>query len=215
MTRRVLSAFAFLLACSGIGSASMLFTTPGTGAVRTGDGFSLGAKFTYNGPSMALVTDLGILDVSGEAWDHSHEIGLWDVSQSNLQIADGTVDNGGTLISGFRYVHLNVQVLLTTGHQYTLGAYYFPTASSNDHLQDHGGTDPTPDPLFSAFTAEFSSSNTAGALTEPTGNTFGAAYVGPNFIFQAPEPATFALTGCGALALLLIRKALNRPSLKR
>lgn len=213
MSGRLLTACAFLLAYSGVGSANMLFTTPGNGALRTGDGFSLGTKFTYNGPTNAIVTDLGMYDNAGEAWDHSHEIGLWDGS---TQIADAFVDNSGILVSGFRYVHLNVQVLLTTGHVYTLGAYYYPTTSSTDHLLDRGGTtNPASDPLFSSFTAEFSSTNTAGQLTQPTGPTSGTSYVGPNFQFQAPEPATFGLTGCGALALLLLRAASKRIQLKR
>ena len=192
----------------------MLFTTPGTGALRTGDGFSLGTRFTYSGAVTMLITDLGIEDVSGETWDHSHEIGLWDLTASNTQIADATVDNTGTLISGFRYVHLGVQVLLTPAHQYTLAAYYFPTASSSDHLLDRGaGTaiPPTADPSFTGFTAMFTGSNTAGSLSEPTGSAGDTAYVGPNFIFgPTPEPATFTLAACGALGLLLIRRVSKR-----
>ena len=212
MTGRLLTACAFLFAYSGVSSASVLFTAPGSGALRTGDGFSLGAIFTYNGSFASWITDLGIEDVTAETWDHSHEIGLWDLTASNTQIADATVDNTGTLIGGFRYVHLILPVPLTAGHQYKLAAYYFPTVSSSDHLLDHGAPNPTADPLFGSFTAVFTSSNTVGQLSEPNGNAGDVAYVGPNFIFLTPEPATFALTG---LALLFIPIASRQIRLKR
>lgn len=204
--RFLLTTCAFLLACSGVASADSLFTTQGSGTVRTGDGFSLGSLFTYNGAFTSVVTDLGLEDVGGEVWDHSHEIGLWDVTSGNTQIADATVDNAGTLIDGFRYVHLLLPAALTAGHQYELAAYYFPTASSSDHLLNCcSGTSPTPDPLFGSFTAVFTGSNTVGHLSEPNGGAGDTSYIGPNFLFQSvPEPPTLALTGCGLLGLLLI-----------
>jgi hypothetical protein len=176
----------------------------------------LGAQFNYNGAFTSTITDLGIEDVTAEVWDHSHEIGLWDLTAGDIQIADATVDNTGTLIGGFRYVHLIVPVPLTAGHQYKLAAYYFPTASSSDHLLDccTGTPNPTPDPLFGSFVSQFSSTNTAGHLTEPTGPAGHTSYIGPNFIFVTPEPATFALAGYGALGLFLIRAASKRIRLK-
>jgi hypothetical protein len=213
----LLGTCAFLACYSGVSSASFLFTTPGSGSVITGDGFSLGAEFTYNGGSGATITDLGLEDVGGETWDHSHEIGIWDVTAGNVQIADGTVDNSGILINTFRYVHLAIAVPLTPGDQYKIAAYYYPAASSSDHLLYccSGNPNPTPDPAFSGFAAEFSTSGSIGSLSEPGGSVGGeTAYIGPNFIFQTPEPATFALTGCGALGLLLIRKVLKQARLK-
>src|SRR5260370_3050989 len=152
--------------------------------------FLFGHEIHYSGAVTMLLTDLGIEDVSGETWDHSHEIGLWDLTASNTQIADATVDNTGTLISGFRYVHLGVQVLLTPTHQYTLAAYYFPTASSTDHLLDPGAVTaipPTADPSFTGFTAMFTGSNTAGSLSEPTLNARRTGHVRPNFLV-VPTP---------------------------
>jgi hypothetical protein len=216
--RRLPTACAFLLAYSGVGSAD-LFIGPGTGTIRTGDGFSLGAEFTYNGPDDSTVTDLGMYDYAGETWDHSHEIGLWDLTAGNTQIADATVDNSGTLIlpfgavaDGYRYVHLLFPPSLHTNHTYILAAYYYPTTSSSDHLHNCcSGTPPTAGevPTFSGFQAMYSNNATVGHLSEPDTSAGDTAYVGPNLQFQTPEPATFALTGCGALALLLIRKTVK------
>jgi hypothetical protein len=191
------SAFALALFSAAIPSvrADALFSDPGSHASNTVgsglDGNSLGAEFTYVGPGGVTVTDLGLLDVGGQTWDQSHEIGLWDLTAGNTLIADATVDNSGTLIDGFRYVQLATPVPLTSGDAYILAAYYGPGSSDLVLNCCGSGVAPTNDPEFTVLSGVETFDGFAGHLVEP-GPIGGDAYMGPNLLFT-PEPGTFVL----------------------
>jgi len=197
-------AMLLLTAASVSHAGTMMFTTPGTGPDRTGDGFSLGVQFQVVAPNLTVVS-LGIYDTTGGALKTDHEIGLWDVTAGNAQVADATVtagtSNGGT--PGFVFVGLTTPTALILGDTYRLAAYY-PAGSSatTDHLLDccSGSTAPAPNPDFIQLNGEFTPSNTIGGLSEPTGQA-GHAYVGPNLQFNTPEPGTGLLI-LGAVALM-------------
>jgi hypothetical protein len=190
----LLAALILAGAVPGNGQPEPLYLTPGNGPVRTGDGFSLGSDFTTD-PSQSLwIYALGILDVSDETWDQSHPIGIWDVTAGNTMIAQGTVNYANTLVlGGFRYVTVN-PVLLTPGHEFIIAAYYYPTASSNDHLLDWSSTTPPQvNTLFTNVTGRYTGSNTAGMLTEPMGGVTNR-YVGPNFLWTTSDPSVGSAT---------------------
>jgi hypothetical protein len=185
----------------------MMFTTPGTGHDRTGDGFSLGVQFVVLAPNLSVVS-LGFYDTTGGALKTDHEIGLWDVTAGHIQVADATVtagtSNGG--VAGFLFVALTTPVALIQGDTYTLAAY-FPAgdSASTDHLLDCcDGTAPAVNPDFNPLHGEFTPSNVIGHLSEPTGIA-GHAYIGPNLEFNTPEPGT-GLLMIGALGLWLGRR---------
>lgn len=192
-------------------SAGTLYDAPGNGPTLIGNGFSLGSEFRDVATSTVLVTALGLYDVSGQTWDSSHEIGIWDVSTGNNLIADATVDNSGTLLNGFRYAQLVTPVALTDGDIYIIAAYYQPTSTSSDLLLDWTSTiHPVVDPNFLDLAAAYSGSNTLGSLTEPN-FVQPTAYIGPNFQFQSgvPEPSSFALIAGGACLLIIARKVVR------
>jgi hypothetical protein len=179
-----------ILALAAAAHAGTLFSDAGGGNSRTGDGFTLGARFTVSAPNVNVVA-LGIYDATGGALLTDHEIGLWDVTKGNIQVADATVlagaNNGG--VPGFVFVPLGFSLPLIVGDQYILGAY-FPAGAATDHLLDCcQGAAPTANPSFTGISGAFTPSNVVGSLSEPTG-VAGHAYVGPNLQFNAPEPGT-------------------------
>jgi hypothetical protein len=193
-------------------SANRPFTTAGTGTDRTGtgapnpaiDGFSLGTQFVVD-TQFALVAALGIWVAPTTTLTDSHDIGLWDHTAGDTEVAVATVPGGtGRTLGEFGYVAWGTPVLLAMGDTYRLAAYY---PSPADQLHDCcSGTPPAADPAFGSFVAVFTASDTIGSLSEPNGGAGDTAYVGPDFQFQVvPEPEEFALAGLGLLTLLLSR----------
>ena len=112
-------------------------------------------------------------------------------------MAQGTTDT-----NHFSYASIT-PITLLAGQSYTIGAFY--SASNTAHLLDHDGT-PGTSADFNTYIARFS--NTTGSLTDPTGGTSGAAYIGPNMLYTVPEPATLLLLS-GGLALVAGRLGLR------
>ncbi|HLW77491.1 MAG TPA: hypothetical protein VKS01_10905 [Bryobacteraceae bacterium] len=192
MTRSV--PFTIVLMAAGLCHATTLFSDAGSGALRTGDGFSLGVEFTVNDSQPLFVFGLGIWDPSGNALASDHEIGLWDVTAGNIMVDDATVTagttNGGT--PGFLFVSVP-QTLLNNGDTYQLATYYTNSPNTDTLFNCCSGSAPTNDPNFTGLVGVFTASNTVGSLSEPNG-TAGHAYVGPNMQFgPAPEPGTGTL----------------------
>ena len=195
--------------------ASFLFVDSGSHPLRYGDGFSLGSKFTVGSTNLE-VTALGIYDVTGGGFFQSHEVGLWDVTAGNTQVADVTIPIGtsAVLLNGFRYIDVSSPVDLIAGDQYILAAFY-PVGQVfgvNDQLLDccGAGTNAGTSAGFGSFQAAFTTSGlgtSAGHLTEPNGTTAGTDYVGPNFVFVVvPEPSSSAVLGLGLIVLALRRR---------
>ena len=195
-----------------VAQAGVLFTSPGTHPIRYGDGFSLGSEFTVNSPNLSAIA-LGIYDTTGNGFLQSHDVGLWDRTAGDVEVAQVTIPTGtgATLINGFRYINLGSPLALIQGHQYILAAFYpvGEVAGVNDQLLDccGGGTNATPDGNFGSFAGAFTTpglGSSAGHLTEPNGTVPGTTdYVGPNLEFvQTPEPGTFALLGLGLAAVV-------------
>jgi hypothetical protein len=210
----------FLIAVTASGaSAGTVFTDFGSHASRFGDGFSLGSEFTDVTPGLEA-TALGIHFENSNAPLQAHEIGLWDVTAGNTMVADVTMPSGGAgtfSLGGFLYISLPVPVLLNAGDRYVLAAFY-PAgrdSAANDQIKDccGSGNNPSTDPAFTAFLAVFSSTNTAGQLTEPLGGAAGTDYTGVNLEFQAvpvPEPTTLSLLGLATFAVGLLRRRAGR-----
>jgi hypothetical protein len=188
--------------------AGLLFLDGGSQPLRYGDGFSLGSRFTSNTDWSVIA--LGLYDTTGNGFLQTHDIGLWDVTAGNVEVAQATMPTGSgtTLIDGFRFVDLGTPVDLVIGHQYILAAYY-PSGQVpgvNDQLRDHtgAGSNPTTSSDFSSFSSAYTGSNTVGTLSEPNGFTSGTEYAGPNLEY-VPEPRSLALFVTG-IALVWLRR---------
>jgi hypothetical protein len=180
-----------------------LFTSSGTGTIRTGDGFTLGGQFTV-GSQNAVVSSLGVFDSTGSSLAAATPVDIWDSSQN--VVASAIVPQGTTDANQFSYVAIT-PVTLLAGQTYTIGAYYSSSADPAQ-LHDHSAS-PGQSPDFNNYTARFSSSASAGVITIPTGGAGSGVYLGPNMIYTVPEPATLWLSGAGLL-MLLCRHRLGR-----
>jgi hypothetical protein len=186
-------------------------TSPGTGADRQGDAFTLGTSFDVLTVGN-IVTALGIYDEGGQ-FVSNHQIALWDHTAGDTVVASATFlassTNSGTP-AGFLYIAVS-PVTLIAGHNYVLGAFYPGTfaVASGDHLLDHSST-PGTDPNFGNFVARFDTSN--AGFQEPLGGTSGSAYVGPNLQFTpAPEPSTLLSLGIGLAGLAWVARRRRQP----
>jgi hypothetical protein len=210
--------FLLALSLSTAAHASFLFTDAGSHALRYGDGFSLGSKFTVLDTNLET-TALGIYDVTGSGFFQSHDVGLWDVTAGDIEVALITIPSGSSavLVNGFRYVDLPTPLALVAGDQYILAAFYpvGEVLGVNDQMLNccGSGSNAATDPSFGSFLAAFSTSGlgtSLGHISEPNGTTAGADYAGPNFEFQAiPEPAPLALMAFGLAALAYHRKRIR------
>jgi len=204
--------FAGLMALGSMAAqADPLFTNPGTHPLRYGDGFSLGSEFVVETANLE-VTALGLYDTSGSGFFQSHDVGLWDVSAGNTEVASATVPagTGASLVNGFRYVNLISSVSLVLGDQYILAAFYpvGETPGVNDQLLDHNGSgsNAATDPNFGSFVAAFTSTglgSSLGHLSEPNGTASGTDYVGPNLLYTtaSPEPGTWLGMATGLIVI--------------
>jgi hypothetical protein len=179
--------------------ASELVLSPGTATIRTGDGFTLGLTFTV-GSSDVSVTALEVWDFNQDGLSQSMPVAIWN--SSGGIVASTTVDSGTTdpldpLDAEFREKTIT-PVTLTAGKQYFTGVYY-SSSDTTDKLHDHAATLMSFD--FSGYAGVFSTSNTAGSITEPTNQVTGE-YIGPNFVYTVlPEPSCLVL-GLGGLVVL-------------
>ena len=207
MNKHFLAALVFAgsLAFSTIPArADAIFTDPGTNTLRFGDGFSLGSEFVVDTANLS-VTSLGLYDTTGNGFLQSHDLGLWDVTASNTEVASATIPigTGATLVNGFRYVNLAAAVNLIIGHEYILAAFYpvGETPGVNDTLLDvNGGTNAATNPNFGSFAGAFSTTGLSislNHLSEPNGTTAGTDYVGPNFTLRIGHPGTRHLAEYG------------------
>ena len=178
--------------------AGTLFLDAGSHSVRFGDGFSFGTRFTVAAPSLE-VTALGIHFANGNGPLQSHDIGLWDVTTGNNEVAEATMEAGGagaSVLGGFVYVSLLTPVALNEGDEYVLAAFYpvGEVAGVDDQINTccQTGTNPTTDPNFSSFSSMYSKTGLAsslGFLSEPTQVNPGTDYAGVDTGIRADSGA--------------------------
>jgi hypothetical protein len=148
---------------------------------------------------------LGLLDEGGDGLADPHPVALWKADGTPLAQATVGAGTGATLVGDFRYVDIS-PVVLSPLESYVLGGLYLGT-------RDGGTLDPTPETRDSyhsiqgerSFPTEVQFVSTRVSGQQGTGIAFPfqasttfAAEMGPNFLFEVPEPTALviALTLC-------------------
>jgi hypothetical protein len=140
---------------------------------NTGDGpggYSLGTRFT-TGTDFVSVSKLGFFDRDQDGLASSHQVALYDSSNSQVAYAVIPAGTAGELIGDFRYVALGSALLLSPNTTYTLMA-----AVNGDSV-----------PHSSALTSGFSSPNFDGfaAVAAWAANNGGTTVKAPEFKWDA------------------------------
>lgn len=196
------TAAAVALCCS----ASLHGQTPALSTVSSGSGGTPVAN-TIHGweftPTVPLkVTHLGLWDEPPTGIQHQHPIALFRVNDSSL-LSSGVIQVGlgDLLLDSFRYVD-TPDVTLAAGTAYVVS--YFSAIGSGDFVITSGSYEVNP-----AITYGLGRWGD-GPLGIPA-NTTTDLRIGPNFLFEIPEPATC----CGAWMMfgaLVVRRLGRRRS---
>jgi len=161
-----------------------------------------GAEFTVGSLDLS-VTDLGAFDLGEDGLNESHQVGLWDSSNTLLGSVTVPAGTGATLIGEYRYVSLALPVALSANTTYWIGALFDNQGTTDDiGIQGSASVDPA---IASANLQRRSITlNTFERPTDPSGVNGWAA----NMQFTAvPEPQSYAaLFGIALLAFASYRK---------
>lgn len=202
-----------ILALLGVVSSQAMAFGPGVVSWTGGSRFAsfytsaqatpdmVGFQFSVN--SAANLTHLGMWrdnDVNG--LEQTHQVMLWRLGDGAL-LSQATVTNANPLTGDFHYAAVS-PVTLQTGQTYVIAADYWsggldgyistPTSAVYDSNITHIG-------------AAHPAAVNMGYVMPTLVTTTNRGRFGPNFMTEAvPEPATMAVLGLGAAALLRRRK---------
>lgn len=172
----------FACAPAAMGQGITGFVGGGEYPIYYGDstGDVLGFRFEVTAPLEIAMLGVWNADTSasGAGLDSTHEVGIWDGSQT--LVTSVTVDpTAGTVIGDWTYASVT-PVTLTPGQVYTAGALY--TATDNDNYISSASS-VTTDPNVLFLNAIYPSAGDLG-LVYPTMDSAGSnGRFGPNFTF--------------------------------
>ncbi len=173
------------------GQAAVIITSHSgstTGIACTGGGNTTGWKFTV-GPNDLEATALGSYDHDGDGLGMSVEVGVWDSSGTLLGMVTVPTGTMPPLIGSFRYEALVTPIVLQSLQSYTIGGRCTGIGPSYTNLIN---------PSFT-FSADFSAAGgryTTADLVfeEPTVDTFGMIFLGPNLEYTTLSTGTPSAT---------------------
>lgn len=199
LTVFIFSNFAIGSSSANPSSALTLTAPPSGGISRPGSDTVHGWEFSVN--SQVIVTHLGLFDDNGDGLGTEHPIGVFRIGDSQL-LSSGVLSAGSsdTLVDSFRYVD-TPDVVLEPGELYVVAFY------SSQPLSDRLYAEVTP-PIsvhqLVNFVSEGRSAFLTGGLVLPT-TIQPDSRIGPNFLFQVPEPSTIVLQISCCLGIVTFR----------
>lgn len=201
-------AIAFALCVPGVAGTvvAVTDTSPVLGWIAfagTSAAGTVGWSFQVGAASL-MVNAVGLFDAGGTGFAQSHELGIWNSSNSlllDVTIPAGTVD---PLSGSYRFQSIT-PLVLNGGATYVIAAFY-PGASADSVVAGaaSGGVSSALTLLQSSQTvlsvgATFAEPNLSAGLSD--------GIFGPNFEFTpTPEPSGLALAGLGFAAVAILRK---------
>lgn len=195
---------ATLVCASSVVEASFLFVDDANaigGIAANFAQYTFGNEFVV-GDKNIVVTSVAYADLGTPGLVDSHQVGIWDLSQTLL--GSVTVPSGsGATINGFKYATLGTPLTLLAGQTYILSGDTGGTAPVTSD-QYRYGTSFTSGSGISSILGRIQSSVGAGfvypsATSVTTGEVWGTVNMAYTVV---PEPATFTLLVTGLVGLL-------------
>ena len=161
----------------------------------------IGYGFTTGNDSMQ-VDALGVW-IDSDGLQSNHMVGIWDLATGGLVVSADVDISSGFDQAGWHYNSVS-SAILNANASYVAGALYFAT-DGDSYISSNTGL--TMDPNLTHDSARFPDSSELGFVMPGSISAGNLGRHGPNFITSpVPEPATLAVLGLGAAALLRRRK---------
>jgi hypothetical protein len=200
------------LRAASIGPAITSFTNTGTEP----NAYYNIAGYDFTNSSDLIITALGV-EITGSSLADSHFVGIYNLDGTVLQVGTTVAADTSGDAQNFAYVDLTTPFTLSAGSWF-IGVQYSQNSADLKWSQDgsiqmaSGITFDATDGFFDTVTdVPVSTSDPDSAdlrYTQPFSGEGGRdAYIGPNFEFETPEPATVYLVAISlGLAAIMRRK---------
>lgn len=151
------------------------------------------------------VTALGIFDFNNDGvLAADTQVGIWRHSDSALIASTPlTIAANGTPTSGFFWATLASSATLQANTKYVIG-YKATPAVGEPYVYNNTSVAMSADVTY--LSTAYNISGSGFVMPDTLTNSFDKGWIGPNFKYQVPEPATMSLIGLGGLAMLRRRR---------
>lgn len=198
--KRTILAMALGMVVSGFAVGQNTASFYAGGGIEQGFNGATGWQFTVN--AVLNVNMLGYYDLGADGLGDDHNVGLFDSANPGVALATAVIPagTGATLIDGTRFVGISA-VQLNPGTSYYLLA---DNNTLDNYAYANGIVTFSPEVNWTSYSYTVANDILDASVLHPGGL---AGNLGPNFRYGiVPEPASMAVLGMGALALIRRRK---------